>query len=175
MWKKLIVLLALAVLTSITLVSCEEDSTTEVDWYAIIRGTIADNEVSVTKNVTVEVTPSGITQILTITGIGGTEDNKEWSVEFKLDADNPLREYSTDTLLDGVKIHYRDTDPAGIGEFDIDCQTSVSNNGTAVLTLQEYEEGTNILVQFEGDIFTTDGNFTILELENGLIRADVFE
>ncbi len=86
-----------------------------------------------------------------------------------------MREYSTDTLLDGVKIHYRDTDPAGIGEFDIDCQTSVSNNGTAVLTLQEYEEGTNILVQFEGDIFTTDGNFTILELENGLIRADVFE
>jgi len=177
MFKKLIVFMALAMTFAFTIVSCEEDSTTEVAWYPIIRGTIAENNVDVTKNVKVEVTPSGLTNILTISGLGGTEDNKEWIVEFKLDADpdNRLREYSTDTLTDGLKLRYSDTDPAGLGTFEIDCMTSVNLGGTAILTLQEYEEGVNILAKFDGDIFTTDGSFSILELELGLLRTDVFE
>ena len=182
MLKKMIVFLTLAVTLAFTITSCEEDSSTEPSWYPIIRGTIIDsatgseNPVNVTKNVKVELIPNGSTVILEMSGLGGSDDNKEWKIEFKLDEDpdNRLRQYSTSVPNDMVKIHYRDTDPQGIGEFDIDYQTAAINGGIAIITLQTYDEGSKIDALFEGDIFQA-GGFDKFELENGLIRLDVFE
>lgn len=182
MLKKIIVFMALA-LTLGFVTSCDEDSSTEPAWYPIIRGTIVAEDgtelsKNVTRNIKVEKLQSGVSQILTITGIGGDDDEIEWKVEFKLDADNPFREYSTaNGITDGVSIYYTspDDNPDYIGSYFVNYEDYAAYGGETKITLLDtYVEGEKLEIFFEGEIFKTGDYDTKLELKNGLVRASEF-